>query len=253
MTQLLPYFIVCPLVFLASFVDAIGGGGGLISLPAYLLAGVPTHVALGSNKFSSCLGTSVSTIRFIKNGYVKVKLALISALVAILGSTIGANITLLMDEKLLKYVMLFILPIVAYFVLKNKSLGDHEKTDTRPEGQVMIISIAAAFVIGMYDGFYGPGTGTFLLLILVSVGRMNIKMAAGHTKVINFSSNIAAMITFMINGNIDYPLAAVAAIFSVAGHYIGSGLVLKDGQKIVRPVIFIVLMLLFVKMIPEIL
>lgn len=248
MTEIIPYLIVCPLVFVASLVDAIGGGGGLISLPAYLLAGVPTHVALGSNKFSSCLGTSISTIRFLKNGYIKVKLALISAAFALIGSTIGANISLLIEEYILEYVMIVILPIVAYFVLKNKDLGDNEKTGSRSSKQVYLVSVAAALIIGMYDGFYGPGTGTFLLLLFVGVARMDLKTAVGHTKVINFSSNVAALVTFIINGTINYPLAACAAIFSIAGHYIGSGLVMKNGQKIVRPIIITVLILLFIKL-----
>lgn len=251
MTEILPFIIVCPLVFLASFVDAIGGGGGLISLPAYLLAGVPPHIAIGSNKFSSCIGTSISTIRFLKNGYVKLKLALCSVIFALVGSSIGANISLMMDEKILEYVLVMILPIVAYFVLKNKKIGDNEQTGTRSTFQVYGISIAAAFLIGMYDGFYGPGTGTFLLLIFISIAKMDMKTAAGHTKVINFSSNIAALVTFIMSGMINYPLAACAAIFSIAGHYIGSGMVLKNGQKIVRPIIFAVLILLIIKVVAD--
>lgn len=252
MTELIPYLIVCPLVFLAGIVDAIGGGGGLISLPAYLIAGVPIHIAIGSNKFSSCIGTSISTMRFLKNGYVKLKLALTSAAFALIGSVIGANISLVMDESLLKYVMLILLPIVAFFVLKNKNLGDNEKTGTKSTKQVYIISIIAAFVIGTYDGFYGPGTGTFLLLTFVGVAKMDMKTAAGQTKVINFSSNVAALVTFIMHGSINYPLAACAAIFSIGGHYIGSGLVLKNGHKIVRPIIIVVLVLLFIKVVPGI-
>lgn len=253
MTEWSAFFIVCPLVFAASFVDAIGGGGGLISLPAYLIAGLPAHVALGSNKLSSCIGTAISTVRFLKNGYVKLKLALLSAVFALVGSAIGANISLLMDEKIIKYLMLIILPVVAWFVLKNKNLGDNEMTGTRSVRAVYIISLTAAATIGMYDGLYGPGTGTFLILVLISIARMDMRTAAGHTKVINFSSNVAALITFILNGTINYPLAACAAVFSIAGHYIGSGLVLKNGQKIVRPIIFIVLALLFIKVVPDLL
>ena len=251
LTKILPFLIVCPMVFLAGFIDAIGGGGGLISLPAYLLAGVPPHVAIGSNKFSSAIGTGISTTRFLKNGYVKIKLAILSALFALAGSAIGARISLMVSEDALKLMMLIILPIVAYFVLKNKHLGDNETTLTRSKASVLIISLLAAFFIGMYDGFYGPGTGTFLLLVFVGVAFMDVKTAAGHTKVINLSSNIAALVTFIINGNIHYPLAGAAALFSIAGHYVGSGLVLKNGQKIVRPIIFVVLGLLVLKILTE--
>src|SRR5512133_1877040 len=116
---LLPYLIVCPLVFLAGFVDSIGGGGGLISLPAYLLAGIPPHLAIGCNKFSSCIGTSVSTARFFRNGYVQLRLALTAAGFALGGAAIGARISLLIPENVLRIVLLVILPVVAFFVLKN--------------------------------------------------------------------------------------------------------------------------------------
>lgn len=251
MTEIIPFIIVCPLVFLAGLVDAIGGGGGLISLPAYLLAGVPPHVAIGSNKFSSAIGTGISTARFLKNGYVKLKLAIISAFFALVGSAIGARISLLVSEDILKVLMVVILPIVAYFVLRNKNLGDNERTWTKSKRAVLVISIIASFGIGMYDGFYGPGTGTFLLLVFVGAATMDLKTAAGHTKVINLSSNVAALITFIISGTINYPLATAAAFFSVAGHYVGSGLVLKNGKKIVRPIIILVLSLLCVKVIME--
>lgn len=253
MTGIVPFIILCPLVFLAGLVDAIGGGGGLISLPAYLLAGVPPHVAIGSNKLSSAIGTGISTARFLKNGYVKLKLASVSAIFALVGSAIGAKISLLVSENILKVLMIVILPIVAYFVLKNKNLGDNDRTWSKSKRAVLAISIVASFGIGMYDGFYGPGTGTFLLLIFVGVATMDLKTAAGHTKVINLSSNVAALVTFIANGTIHYPLAIAAAFFSIAGHYVGSELVLKNGKKVVRPIIFVVLGLLSVKILMELL
>ena len=112
-----------------------------------------------------------------------------------------------------------------------------------------LIAILAAFVVGMYDGFYGPGTGTFLILILTGVAKMNIKKASGLTKVINLSSNVAALVTFVMNGKVLYPLGFAAAAFCIMGHYIGSGMVVSNGRKIVRPVVLVVLAILFVKII----
>ena len=162
------YLIVCPLVFLAGFVDSIAGGGGLISLPAYLAAGVPPHLALGTNKMGSTMGTVISTARFAKSGYIKWKLSLFAAACAIAGSIIiGSNLSLLASEKFLKGMMLFALPVVAFYVLKNKDMGDNKNTGSLTEKQMMLISMAAALVIGTYDGFYGPGTGTFLLFLII--------------------------------------------------------------------------------------
>jgi len=145
--------------------------------------------------------------------------------------------------------MIVVLPIVAFYVLRNKSMGDNELTGTVPENQVFAISLAAAFAIGAYDGFYGPGTGTFLILILTGAARMRIRQASGITKVINLSANVAALVTFILNGKVLFPLGLAAGVFCIAGHYIGSGLVVNNGQRIVRPVVLIVLVILFIKII----
>ena len=113
--------------------------------------------------------------------------------------------------------------------------------------KMFLISVIAAFFIGCYDGFYGPGTGTFLLLVFTGAAKMDTRSASAQTKVINLSSNIAALVTFIIAGNVYYPLGLAAAACSVAGNYLGSGLVVHDGQKIVRPVVLVVLGILFIK------
>ena len=243
------FLIVCPLVFLAGLVDSIAGGGGLISLPAYLAAGIPPHLALGTNKMGSSLGTVVSTARFAKSGYIRWKLSLGAAAFAIAGSIVGSNLSLLASEKLLRAMMLVALPVVAVYVLRNKDLGDQGGTGTLPEKKVAVISLAAALIVGTYDGFYGPGTGTFLLLILTGIAKMDLRTASGTTKVINLSSNLAALVTFLINGKVILPLGLAAGVFCIAGHYIGSGLVVKSGRKVVRPVVLVVLMCLFVKIV----
>jgi len=245
------YLIVCPLVFLAGFVDAIAGGGGLISLPAYIIAGVPAHLALGTNKLSSALGTSISTGRYLKNGYLKgkmlIRLAILASAASLTGSFIGAGLSLRASESTLEKLMIIVLPVVAFYVLKNKTLG--EETQIIPvSGRRMALSaILAAFFIGGYDGFYGPGTGTLLLLVLTGAAGMSLKEASGLTKVINLSSNIAALTAFVANGTVLYPLGLAAGIFCIAGHYIGSGMVVHNGRRIVRPVILLVLTILFLK------
>lgn len=248
---MLKFLIVCPLVFLAGFVDSIAGGGGLISLPAYMLSGVPTHVAIATNKLSSTTGTLVSTGRLLKNGYVPIKLSLCAAVMALAGSALGANISMLLPEQVLRGMLVAVLPVVAFYVLKNKDMGDNEKTGTRTKGQLLAIAMGAALVIGIYDGIYGPGTGTFLLLILTGLGRMDLKSASGTTKVINLSSNIAALVTFILHGQVYWTLGLVASVFSIAGHYTGAGLVTRNARKVVRPVVVTVLVVLLGKVIWE--
>ena len=249
------YFIVCPLVFLAGLIDSIAGGGGLISLPAFLIAGVPEHMALGTNKASSSMGTVISTFRFLKNGYLKgsrmLILAVCSAVVAMFGSAIGSNLALLVSEQVIRNMMLIVLPVVAFYVLRNKNVGADIQAKPLSDYATFAVAILAAFFVGGYDGFYGPGTGTFLILILTGTAKMNVRSASALTKVINLSSNIAALVTFLINGKVLIPLGLAAGLFSVAGHYIGSGLVVSNGQKIVRPVVVLVLVILFGKIVYE--
>lgn len=243
------FLIVCPLVFLAGLVDSIAGGGGLISLPAYMLAGIPAHHAIATNKLSSALGTLIATIRFLKNKCIMITLVVPTVALALVGSWIGANLTLMLDEKYLQYVLIIILPIVAFFVFfKKDSLSIKEVSDITPKKRLIIASIAA-FIVGTYDGFYGPGTGTFLVIILTYFGKMDIATANGNTKCINLASNIAALVTFIFNGKVLFVLGLVAAIFNMVGNYLGSGMVMKNGSKIVRPIILIVLALLFIKIV----
>ncbi len=246
------FLIVCPLVFLAGLVDAVAGGGGLISLPAYFIAGLPTHYAIGTNKLSSAIGTTVSTCRYCRNRYVDWKAAIPSVILALVGSAIGANIALLIDERVMKYILLGVLPLVAVYVLKGRSIKEdvHKKTVSRKK--VYFIVSLASFILGTYDGFYGPGTGSFLLLIFTGLAGMDIKTASGNTKLVNLASNAAALVTFLINGKILILLGLTAAVFSVAGHYIGAGMVIRSGHKVIRPIILIVLVLLFVKVFSEI-
>ena len=242
------FLTVCPLVFLAGLVDSIAGGGGIVSMIAYLVAGVPMHFALGTNKFSSSVGTVFSTGRYLKNGYFSKKLVIPMVIAALIGSFIGSNLTILTDEKYLKYMLVIILPIVAFVVLKKKKFIDHDKIDISYKRQ-LFISLAIAFLFGGYDGFYGPGTGTFMIIAFTGIAKINVMEANGNTKCANLASNIAALITFIINGKVYFVLGIVAAIFSILGHYIGSGLVIKNGAKIVRPIIIVVLIMLFVKVI----
>ncbi|MDD2981201.1 MAG: TSUP family transporter [Hespellia sp.] len=248
--KLSTFLIVCPLVFLASFVDSIGGGGGLISLPAYLFAGIPVHNAVATNKLSSATGTLISTIRLCKNKYMDLPLAIPGIVAALIGSVIGANLVLLVDDKILKGLLIVLLPVIAFYVLRKK---DTEKEDQKKISRKMefVIATVVSFLIGMYDGFYGPGTGTFLILAYTGLVKMDVLTAAGNTKLVNLTSNISALVVFLVNGVVILPLGLAASVFSIAGHYIGAGMVMKSGSKIVRPIILVVVLLLFVKVVAE--
>ena len=242
------FFLVCGLVFLAGFVDSIAGGGGLISLPAYLFAGIPVHNAIATNKLSSSTGTFVSTLRLVKNRHVDFGLIPGTIACALGGSLIGSNLALIVTDKVLKLVLIFVLPVVAFGVLKDKNMET-----TMPEGfsrrkQYLIMAVCS-LGIGIYDGFYGPGTGTFLLLAFTKLGKQDVDKATGNVKVVNLTSNLAALVTFILAGKILWGLGLAASAFSILGNYVGAGVVMNNGVKIIKPIIIVVLILLMLKII----
>ncbi|HJB28251.1 MAG TPA: TSUP family transporter [Candidatus Blautia faecavium] len=245
---ILTFIIVCPLVFLASFVDAVAGGGGLIALPAYLLAGVPMHNAIATNKLSSSAGTVFSTVRLCRNKFVDWGLALPCISMALLGSYIGANLALRASDTLLRWMLIPVLPVVSFYVLKKKEIGDNSGIKIGRKKQWLICALSS-LAVGCYDGFYGPGTGTFLLLLYTGAAKMDVRRASGNMKLANLSSNVTALVVFLFSGNIIFPLGLAASAFSIAGHYIGAGMVMKNGSRIVRPLILVVITLLFIKII----
>ena len=249
--QLTPlmFLIVCPMVFLAGLVDAIGGGGGLISLPAYLLAGLPVHSAIATNKLSSSCGTALATGRFIRQGLVNFRLAVPSVIAAVLGSSLGAKLSLAVSETVMKYILLAILPVAAFFVLNRHLFQDEGKQTAEANRRTVAVCIVFAFLIGMYDGFYGPGTGTFLIIAFTVFAKMTIGSANAQGKVINLTSNITSLAVFLLNGQVLIPLGLAAAACNMAGSWVGSGLAITKGSKIVRPVILLVLLLLAAKIV----
>jgi len=235
------------MLFLAGLVDAIGGGGGLISLPAYLLAGVPVHNAIATNKLSSTCGTALTTVRFIRQGLVNWKIALPTAVFGIVGSTLGANLSMRMDEEIMQNILFVVLPVVAFIVLNPKLFHDEEETKMVISTRLMVVAVVSALVIGIYDGFYGPGTGTFLIIAFSVFAKMDMRSANAQTKVINLTTNVTSLVIFLMNGQTIFLLGLAAAVCNMAGNYLGASLALKQGSKITRPVIILVLALLFLK------
>jgi uncharacterized membrane protein YfcA len=241
------FLIVCPLVFLAGFVDSIAGGGGLISLPAYLLAGVPVHFALGTNKLSSTMGQVIASARYYRNGFVDLFLCAPSIAAALAGSALGTSLTLLVNERYLQWLLVVVLPVTAFYVLRKKELRAGEPAFSRPK--TALVAAAISFVIGGYDGFFGPGTGTFLILLYTGLARIEARASSGNAKLVNLASNLSALVVFLIHGRALLPLGLAAGVFSIAGSYIGSGLVIRRGAGLLRAFILGVLALLLVKIV----
>lgn len=240
----LDYAIVLPFIFLAGFIDAIAGGGGLISLPAYWSVGIPPHIALGTNKFSSCFGTIFATARYFRAGMIDIPVALLSAALALIGSWLGASTALIVSAKFLNYLLIILIPLITIITLFSKNLGFSDRSHLLKLGYRLLLGGLAGLLIGFYDGFFGPGTGTFLILIYSALLHYQFTRANGNTKVVNLASNVAALITFAIAGKIFLPIAIPGAICGIAGNLVGSKMVVLRGNKLIKQVFILALILL---------
>ena len=242
------WLIVCPLVFLGGLIDAVAGGGGLITLPAYLLAGLPAHMASGTNKCGNAFGTFLSTGRFLKRGDVHVPSAVDGAAGGLGGAWVGARLNLIVPEEVLYYLMLAIVPVMAVFLVLKRDFGQEDRSGELSRGQLMAMAAGIGLVIGGYDGFFGPGAGTFLMLAFTGLCRFDLLTASGNTKVANSASNLASLVTFALARKVLWPVGIPAALCGIAGNYVGSGLALKNGAKVIRPMFFVVLALLLARL-----
>lgn len=237
---------VCPLVFLAGFVDSVAGGGGLISLPAYYLAGLPPVLAAGTNKLSACLGTVAATGRFIIGKKVNMRCAITAALAAFPGSWMGTSLLKTIPEDTIRMMMIVAIPLVATVVLrKGKNLGGNALVSAR---WTLPVSAAIGLVVGFYDGLVGPGTGTFLIILFTMILGMEGVMASGTAKVVNLASNIASLTNLFLSGNVLFALGIPAAACAILGNILGAGMTLKRGTGFIRRMLIIVLALLLAKM-----
>ena len=250
--------ILTLLVGLAGFIDSIAGGGGLVSLTSLYAVGLPPVNAVSTNKFSMTFGTLFAAINYGKRKKIIWRLALSSVLFALVGSSLGAQLALRFASTVLRYMLLFVLPVLTFLTLKKKE-GE------RKEGMIVlrenplsltitplayVVSAIASCLIGIYDGFFGPGTGTFYTILFSFMG-LPLIYSAGTTKILNLTSNIAAFTTFVVNGTIIYSVGIPCAISSIIGNLIGSSYALKREGKAIKKVLVVVIALLYIKILAE--
>lgn len=241
--------LLCFLTFLAGFIDSIAGGGGLISVPAYIMAGIPVHLALGSGKFSSSFGTLIATINYWRHNKVHVRTAAISFVFAFAGSAAGAKTVLYVDDTVFRIMLIVLIPLIALFITLKKDFGSLNATESLKPMSASLISAAIGLVIGFYDGFIGPGTGTFLIFAYTLLLHFDLVTASGNAKLVNLASNVGAMLTFLLHGQVLFAVAIPAALTGIAGNYIGSRLALEKGSKVIRAVFMVVLGLMVINLI----
>jgi len=234
------YIILSLIMFIAGFVDCLAGGGGIIRLPAFLSFGVPPEFVLGTNKLTSVMGAAVSAWQFRPNIKISRKLILQLSIIAFIFASLGALLSRLVPPENLKFLILIIIPLSAYFVISSKHFG---KTSTRLKvGVKKSIKNArkiAAFG-ALYDGFLGPGTGTFFAVFLSKYCGFSLLASTGLAKILNFSSNLFALFVFLALGAVKIKLALCMGFFSILGSSFGVYIGKKNGTKVIKPLIILV-------------
>ena len=211
----------------AGFVDSAAGGGGLISLPAYLFAGLPPHYTYATNKFSAACGTTFATANFFKSGAMNVKVGVLAAIGSFAGSALGAHIVLLLSDEMLRTMMFIILPVAAVIILWQRNLPDENRDDGTLDLKKILLALAIGLGIGLYDGVMGPGTGTFAIMAFTT------------------------LITYLMNGLVVFHIGIPCAISNILGNLLGSHFALKKGARFIRPMMLVVLVLLLGKLISD--
>ena len=232
----------------AGFVDAVAGGGGLVQLPT-LLIGIsdrPIPLILGTNKVPSIFGTSSAAISYFKKVKPDLRLTSYMAIPAFIGSASGARLAASFPKEFFRPLIVFLLVCVALYIWKKPELGLYEKLRFTSKKRHLIVS-ALGLTIGFYDGIFGPGTGTFLVFLLVGLVGYAFLKASATAKLVNIATNLGAIISFQITGHIWWRLGLVLAIANVTGAIIGSRLAIRGGSPLVRKVFLLVTTILIAK------
>jgi len=242
--------LLCAVGFVAAAVDAIAGGGGLISLPAILAAGVPPHFALGTNKAASSCGSLTSSYTFTRLGKVFIPLMKFAIPCTLAGSVVGVLAALKIDQGFLQIIILVLIFATAVYTIIKKDFGNEDKF-TGLTRKNIIQGCVFAFFLGFYDGFFGPGTGSFLIFLFIKIYGFDFTIAAGNSKVLNFVSNITSLVMFAINGKIYYMVGIPMGLAMIAGARVGSKIAIKNGAKVIKPIFVTIALVLTVKLLIE--
>jgi len=239
--------ILAVVSFTAGFIDSIAGGGGLLTLPSYLIAGIPPHYALGTNKFQGTIGTCVAVLNYIRGGHVRLKIILAGILFVLGGSFIGSRMILHFDQAAAGKIIILLLPAGVAATLLPKKKGSEKHRLTLKDNFLLIPMIG--FIIGFYDGFFGPGTGAFLAISFHIFLKLDLIEATANAKVFNLLSNTGGLAGFIIGGTVLFKIGIPLAASNMLGNYLGSHLAIRKGDGVIRFFLTVVLLILFTTLI----
>lgn len=233
--------LLCIAAFFAGFVDAIVGGGGLIQTPIALIAlpNLPVASVIGSLKIPSFSGTGIAAYQYLKKVAINWKLLLIMAIVAFCAAFLGSNLLTLVSNDFMKPVLLIVLSLIAIYTFTKKNFGIQQEMTLSPKRQ-LILAVVLSIGIGFYDGFIGPGTGSFLVLGFVAILGFDFLHASANAKMVNLATNFGSICLFILKGKIIWAIAIPMAMCNALGGWIGAKIAIKKGNGFIRTIFLIV-------------
>lgn len=233
--MILKISFLCAAGFIAAFIDSIAGGGGLITLPAFLAAGIPVHYTLGTSKFSSTASSLTSSIKYIRSGNTNFTILKYLIPSAFIGAIFGVRTVLKINESILQTLVLILVVSIGIYSLFSKSVGIENKFEGTNKKNITI-GLIFVFIVGFYDGFFGPGAGAFLIFGLIRIYGFDFTKAGGNARVLNFTTNIASLIVFIIGGKVNFLYGVPIAISMMFGARLGTKFALTHGSKLIKPI-----------------
>lgn len=234
--------------FIAGFIDSIAGGGGLITIPALLLAGLPPVEALGTNKLQSLFGSGSATISYAAKGHVDLRTQLPSAVVAFIGGGLGAMLATVLPGDVLRMFLPFLLVAIALYFAFKPNMGDVDRAERIPP---FLFGLSVVPLIGFYDGVFGPGTGSFFMLAFVTLAGYGVLKATAHTKLLNFASNIGGFAAFAAVGAISWKVGIVMGIAQFLGAQLGAHMAMRNGARLIKPLLVCTCLALAIKLLVD--
>lgn len=245
------FIVVFIAYFLGGIVDSVCGGGGLIMLPALFAVGVPAHVAVGTNQVSILPGIVTSVAKFHKSGKIDIKNAIYAVPFGIVGGFVGAKLNLLVPEWYLQVTLMILIPILTIVTIFKPNAGTEDKSGDNTKRKMVLLSAIIGFVVGTYHAFYGPASGTFYMLAFAMLLRYDLVTANGNTRFITMFVSVVSSITYAMSGCVDWLYVLVAVPGYALGNYMGASLAISKGAKFVRPMYYVILTILFIKLVKD--
>ncbi|MCX8569217.1 MULTISPECIES: TSUP family transporter [Hyphomicrobiales] len=231
--------------FIAGFIDSIAGGGGLITIPALLLAGVPPVESLGTNKLQSLFGSGSATISYAAKGHVDIRKQLPWAAVAFVGSVAGALLATVLPGDILRVVMPILLVAIALYFAFKPNMDDLDRSERISP---FLFGMTVVPAIGFYDGVFGPGTGSFFMLAFVALAGYGVLKATAHTKFLNFASNLGGLVAFAFVGAVHWKIGLLMGAAQFLGARLGAHMAMRSGAKLIKPLLVCTCVALAIKL-----